>query len=239
MTVSRNYLLMILDEDKGKLYSRASAAKDLGLAGAFLMDLYLLGKISIEKKKLKVIHSNKTISIEMKELKITDSSKTGDEYLDEIFEIIKASKKMHKATDWIEKLARKYKTYSRAFYKRLEQQGILRIEEKKILQIFSTRRFYLQRPEVKTVLLEQIENTIINNLSPGADLICVLSLLKVSDLIKVYFAKEYRKQAKNKIDNLVNSDILDPNTREMILLVTKAIEENIAARVAAATTAAA
>ncbi len=137
---------------------------------------------------------------------------------------------------WIEKLARKYKAYSRAFYKRLEQQGILRIEEKKILQIFSTHRYYLQRPEVKTILLEQIENTIINNLSPGADLICMLSLLKVSDLIKVYFGKAYKKQAKTKIDELVQSEALEPDTRELILIITKSIQGIIAARVTAATT---
>lgn len=47
MLVSRNYLLMILDEEKGKIYSRASAAKDLGLIGAMMMDLYLRGKILI------------------------------------------------------------------------------------------------------------------------------------------------------------------------------------------------
>lgn len=222
MTVLRNYLLMILDEEKGKRYLRVSVEKDLGFAGAFLMDLYLQGQILIEKKKVKVV----------------ESSKTGDEYLDEIFEIIKTSKKIRKVTYWIVKLARKYKTYSQAYYKRLEQQGILNIEEKKILQIFSTQRFYLQKPEVKMELLEQIQNTIINNLSPEADLICMLSLMKVSKLIKMYFSKEYRKQAKSRIDELIHSENLKPNTRDMILIITKSIEDIMTARIAAATTAA-
>lgn len=222
MIVSRNYLLMILDEEKGKRYSRASTAKDLGLAGAFLMDFFLKGKISIEKKRVKVI----------------DSSTTGDEILDEIFDILKTSKKVRKVMDWIEKLARKHKTYSQAFYKRLEEQGILTIEEKKILEIFSTHRFYLQRPEVKTILLEQIENTIMHNMKPGADLVCLLSLLKVSNLIKVYIAKHYRKLAKSKIDELIQSEILDESTREMILVIIKSVQDIIAARVAAVTAAA-
>ncbi len=222
MIVSRNYLLMILDEEKGKRYSRASTAKDLGLAGAFLMDFFLKGKISIEKKRVKVI----------------DSSTTGDEILDEIFDIIKTSKKVRKVMDWIEKLARKHKTYSQAFYKRLEEQGILTIKEKKILEIFSTHRFYLQRPEVKTILLEQIENTIMHNMRPGADLICLLSLLKVSNLIKIYIAKHYRKLAKSKIDELIQSEILDEGTREMILVIIKSVQDIIAARVAAVTAAA-
>ncbi|MFW9988284.1 MAG: GPP34 family phosphoprotein [Candidatus Odinarchaeota archaeon] len=213
---------MILDEGKGKRYSRASTAKDLGLAGAFLMDLFLKGKILIEKKRIKV----------------SDSSTTGDETLDEVFNIIKTSKKTRKVMNWIEQLARKHKAYSQAFYKRLEDQGILIIEEKKILEIFSTHRFYLQRPEVKTILLEQIENTIMHNMKPGPDLICLLSLLRVSNLIKVYIAKHYRKLAKRKIDELVQSEILDENTREMILVIIKSIQDIIAARVTAATTAA-
>ena len=222
MLVSRNYLLMILDEEKGKIYSRASAAKDLGLIGAMMMDLYLRGKILIERKKIRVI----------------DPTSTGDEFLDDMLEILKSSKKIRKLNRWIDRISRSYKTYYYAFFKRLEKQEILKIEVKKTFKIFETKRFYLQRPEVKMVILEQIQNVIVNNLSPSIDLLCLLSLLEVSGLIKVYIAKEYRKQVRMHIEELIYSENLNPRDQDMIISITKAIKDIIAARQAAVTVAA-
>ena len=222
MLVSRNYLLMILDEEKGKIYSRASAAKDLGLIGAMMMDLYLRSKILIERKKIRII----------------DPTSTGDEYLDDILEILKSSKKIRKLNRWIDRISRRYKTYYYAFFKRLEKQEILKIEVKKTFKIFETKRFYLQRPEVKMVILEQIQNVIVNNLSPSIDLLCLLSLLEVSGLIKVYIAKEFRKQVRMRIEELIYNENLNPRDQEMIISITKAINDIIAARQTAVTIAA-
>jgi len=221
MLVSRNYLLMILDEEKGKVYSRASAAKDLGLIGAMVMDLYLRSKILIERKKIRVI----------------DPTLTGDEILDDILMILNSSKKIRKLNRWIDKMSRRYKTYYYAFFKRLEEQNILKIEVKKTFKIFETKRFYLQRPEVKMVILEHIQNVIVNNLSPNIDLLCLLSLLDVSGLLKVYIAKEYRKQVRIRIEELISSENLNPRDHEMIISITKAIKDIIAARQVAVTVA--
>ena len=221
MLVSRNYLLMILDEEKGKIYSRASAAKDLGLIGAMVMDLYLRSKILIERKKIRVI----------------DPTLTGDEILDDILMILNSSKKIRKLNRWIDKMSRRYKTYYYAFFKRLEEQNILKIEVKKTFKIFETKRFYLQRPEVKMVILEHIQNVIVNNLSPNIDLLCLLSLLDVSGLLKVYIAKEYRKQVRIRIEELISSENLNPRDHEMIISITKAIKDIIAARQVAVTVA--
>ncbi|MFX1574996.1 MAG: GPP34 family phosphoprotein [Promethearchaeota archaeon] len=219
MLVSRNYLLMILDEEKGKLYSRASAAKDLGLIGAMLMDLYLRGKILVERKKIRVI----------------DPTPTGDELLDDVLEILDRSKKIRKLNRWLGWISRRYKTYYYAFFKRLEKQEILKIKVKKTFKIFESKRFYLQRAEVKLVILEQIQNAIVNNLSPSIDLLCLLSLLEVSGLIKVYIAKEFRKQFRIRINELIYSGNLNPRDQEMIISITKAIKEIIAARQATVT----
>jgi len=152
--------------------------------------------------------------------------------------ILNSSKKIRKLNRWIDKMSRRYKTYYYAFFKRLEEQNILKIEVKKTFKIFETKRFYLQRPEVKMVILEQIQNVIVNNLSPSIDLLCLLSLFEVSGLIKVYIAKEYRKQVRIRIEELISSENLNPRDHEMIISITKAIKDIIAARQAAVTVAA-
>ena len=82
------------------------------------------------------------------------------------------------------------------------------------------------------------KKVVIDNLDPDIELLCLLSLLKVSRLIKVYISKEYRKQAKNRIDELLHYGSYDPNHLEMILSVIKAINDIMAARQAVITIAA-
>lgn len=152
-------------------------------------------------------------------------------------EILKSSKKIRKLNRWIDRISKRYKTYYYAFFKRLEKQEILKIEVKKTFKIFETKRFYLQRPEVKMVILEQIQNVIVNNLSPSIDLLCLLSLLEVSGLIKVYIAKDFRKQVRMRIEELIYTENLNPRDQEMIISITKAIKDIIAARQAVVTVA--
>ena len=87
------------------------------------------------------------------------------------------------------------------------------------------------------VILEQIQNVIVNNLSPSIDLLCLLSLLEVSGLIKVYIAKDFRKQVRMRIEELIYTENLNPRDQEMIISITKAIKDIIAARQAVVTVA--
>ena len=210
MLISVSYFLITLDESKGKHYLRAGVARDECFAAAWLMDLILRGKLAIEKKKLKVI----------------DSNSTGDEYLDEILNILKDSKMIHKIRYWIRILSfqQKMKIYD-LILKRLESQGILKFEKESFLKIFKKWGYFFLQPEVKQSLLEQIRNVFINNLDPDIHLLCLLSLLKISRLIRVYIPKEYRKVAKYRIDQLIRFGKYDPRHLEMIIRMKKAIKD--------------
>lgn len=210
MLICESYLLITLDESKGKNYLRAGIAKDECFAGAWIMDLFLRRKVSIEGKKLSVI----------------DINSTGDKYLDEILSILNNSKMTHKTRYWIRILSFQHKiTIYDLILKRLESQGVLKFEKESFLKIFKRWGYFFLQPEVKQSLLEQIRNVIINNLDPDINLLCLLSLLKISRLIKVYIPKEYRKVAKYRIDELIRFGTYDPKHLEMIVSIRKAIKD--------------
>ncbi|TKJ20959.1 MAG: hypothetical protein CEE43_10850 [Promethearchaeota archaeon Loki_b32] len=218
MLLSEKFLLMLLDEYKGKRYSAVQATKDLGLAGAMILDLYFKGKLAIYRKRLRIL----------------DYNTCGDPYLDMILVFLNSSKKPQKLKRWVEKLSRFFKQYYTSFFRRLENNGFLISEIKTILRIFKAQRFYLAKPEVKQSLLEQIKNVLIYDMNPGIELLSLLSLMKACRLIKVYFIRKYRKYVKRRIKELLHSSYYAPETREMILSVIKAIEDIIISRSTAA-----
>ncbi|MFW9946512.1 MAG: GPP34 family phosphoprotein [Candidatus Odinarchaeota archaeon] len=210
MLISESYFLITLDESKGKNYLRAGIAKDECFAGAWIMDLILRGKLEIEGKKLRVI----------------DTTSTGDEYLDEVLNILYDTKMTHKTRYWVRILSFTHKiTIYDLILKRLESQGVLKFEKESYLKIFKRWGYFFLQPEVKQSLLEQIRNVIINNLDPDINLLCLLSLLPISRLIKVYIPKEYRKVAKYRIDQLIRFGKYDPKHLEMIKSIKKAIKD--------------
>lgn len=204
MLICESYLLVFLEKWKHRKSIAVGQENTVCLAGAGIMDLILRGKLMIERKRLKLI----------------DTNPTGVEYLDEILAMIKDSKKIRKLNRWIILISnyRSIKCDSLVF-KSLENQGILQFEKR----IFYKWRYNFIRPEVIQSLLQRIQNAFIDNLDPDIELLCLLSLLKITRLFKVCISKEYRNQVKYRMEQLLRFGNYDPSHLEMIVKTKKAI----------------
>lgn len=199
---------MVLNEQKGDCYSKGF--ESLGFAGALLMDLFLQGKITVTENNIEIINS----------------SSTGDELLDQILEIIEKSEKKRSSMNWIDRLSQKYEYYY-LYFDLMEQEGILKSEIKPHLK---TKVYFLQKPEIKSQLLEEIHNVVNNDKRPSINIICLLILLEESNLIKMYMPRDLRKKARNRIKKLLSSEELDSLSRETILKIKKEIVNVVGAR---------
>lgn len=200
--ISRSYLLMVLNEQKGKRYIRGDLS--LGFAGSLLMDLFLLGKITITNSTVEIINS----------------SSTKNEYLDQILKILEISKRKRSLRMWVATLSQKYKHYYYLYFDLMEQQGIIKSE---IRPILGSKLYYLQKPEFKSQLLEKIHNLVNNNIEPSINIICLLTLLDASKLLKKYMSRDLRRKARNRIKKILFSEQFDSLSREMILRIKKGI----------------
>ena len=199
---------MVLDEQTGSSYSKGY--ESLGFAGGLLLDLFLQGKIALAGSNIEVI----------------DSSATGDEFLDSIFEIIKTSDEKRNLMNWIDRLSQKY-AYYYLYFDLMEKEGLLKSE---ISPLLKTKLYYLQKPEIKEQLLGKIHNVVNNSKEASFNIICLLTLLEESNLIKVYMPRDLRKKVKNLLKRILNSDQFDYLSREMILKIKKEIVNVIGAR---------
>lgn len=222
MLICEQFLILLLDDDKGKRHSSTAISRDVGLAGAFLIDLFLKGHISIEEERIKVI---KTMT-------------TGDSFLDQILAEINMSPKVRTVKSWLGRIGKRHKYFTEQFYYRFEQQGLIKSEVKTILKIFHSKRYHFVDDDVKYQILVKIQKAVLEEEKPDIETFSIMNLLRHTELYRGYIAKEYRKIAKNRLEMLDTSQIYEPKIQEMILLVSKGIKEIIAGRRAAATSAA-
>jgi len=193
---------MVLNDKKGRRYIRGEPS--LGFAGSVLMDLFFLGKIVFTKSTFEIINSRST----------------GSEILDQILEILVTSKIKRDLRIWIANLSLRYKHYYHLYFELMAQQGIIRKEFSRFLLF---QLYYLQKPEIKSQLLEKIHSIVGNNKEPSINIICLLTLLDVSGILLKYVSRGLRKKIRNRLKEILNSEQLDSSSREMILSIKEEI----------------
>jgi hypothetical protein len=205
---------MVLNEQAGKRHSRGY--ESLGFVGAILLDLFLKGNLTFERKKVLII----------------DNKPTGDEYLDRIFEVIKNTNFERILFRWIDKLSAHYKKYYFLYLENMEQKGFL---SSRIRPVLKTKLFYLKDPNIKMNLLKKINMFAISNLEFNIKIFCLLVLLDVSKLINAYISWNLRKKTRDLIAEILYSEQLDTSLRNLILGIRKEIINVVGARILSTT----
>jgi hypothetical protein len=210
MLISESFALVYLDKWKERKSISFNRSETLCLAGAGIMDLYLRGKLSLEKKRLEVV----------------DANPTGVEFLDEILTIIKDFKKIWKLKRWIIHFAnyRNIQCDSLVF-KSLENQGIIQCEKNVKAGIFVKWKYNIIKPDVIQALLHQIQNAFIENQEPDVEFLCLLKLLQIERLFNFSISKEYRSLVKNRLEHFLRYGNYDPIQLEMISRIKKTIKD--------------
>lgn len=203
MLLAEELILLALDDVSGKFSTSATSYGNYAIAGALLMDLYLLGKLNIDGKKIEVI----------------DTEVELDDLLHEVIVELKNAKRPKSLSDWVNSIA-SYGNYIIKFLiKRLTNQGILGKEEKTVLKIFHTITRPIKQPELKNRLILQIQDILLNNQEPDAHMIELLSLIKIANLIPSLFAKPYRKEATNRIKRIIKSERIGKVVQDLITAI--------------------
>jgi hypothetical protein len=205
MLICENFLLVFLQ----KWEHRGYAALDrYCLLGAGILDLYFRGKIMLEGKKLILI----------------DPNPTGIDFLDEILNVIKESKKTRKVFRWLLILSgRNITEREDLILKNLENQGILQYERRVHAKIFENYRYKFFKPEVVQSLMKQIENAFIDNPDPDIECFCLIYLIKMARVYNNCISKENRSRIYQRMQLLLRHGNYDPNHLEMFKRIKKDI----------------
>ena len=192
LTLAEEIVLLALDDQTGKQLILPFNALGYALAGAIILDLSLAG----------------CIDTDLHELTVINPAPTGDELLDLWLSHFQAAPQPKTVMFWLREMALQQEEIYQVAVERLIQRGILRREERRLLWVFSVRRYPTidgtERDEVRVRLSQLIQG---NDLPTPRDAI-LLSLIHGCRLSEHIFAGLDLAAHRNRLETLARTDLV-------------------------------
>jgi len=193
LTMPEELLLLMLDDETGRLIDRSAPSGDYAMAASLLAELMLEGRIHTDPEHLSV----------------TDPTPTGDAALDEVLAKIGGEMAPQGTRWWIEHLASEADRLRDMYFDRLVERGVLKLEEGRFLWFFAERRYPLlsdrEEREVKARLMAVIfeENT------PSQRDALLIGLARAAGLLPLLLAPAELERAQPRIDAVADAQELN------------------------------
>jgi Golgi phosphoprotein 3 len=174
------------------------------LGGAILAELFLRGRIRL---------------VEHRQTRLVDTYKpkpVGDYLVDKCLSWILTAKQRASLDTWVARIARS-KDLTPRLARQLCHRGILRMDEKKVLLLF-TRKIYPEiDPRPERQLIARLREAIFAD-SPHLDhrTVILLALAHRSGILQVLFDRRALKSREKRIEQITNGDVLGAATQEAI-----------------------
>jgi Golgi phosphoprotein 3 len=202
-------MLLILRDREGTVVPGTMYAYAIG--GAVLAELLMEKRIDVEALKKKSY------------ARVLSPAPIGDPLIDECLAKLAGAKKRAQLQTWVAKFAQT-KNLKHRVAEQLARRGTLRIDEDKVLGIF-TRKIYPEvdpRPEQE--LIERLRKAIFSDIGEvDPRTVVLLSLAKSADLLKLVFDKKQLKGRKTRIEQVVNGEMSGKATQEAIQAMQAAV----------------
>ncbi len=187
--LSEELLLMLLNSKTGKL-NRKNNRLTHGLIGGFLLDLILQGRFAIHKNRIIVV----------------DETPTGDQLLDPIFERVIHEPENLSIYSWLRILRLHFENIEELMLENLVIKEVLRKEIHKTLGIFKRNRYFFVNPDMKDLIVTNIQRIVIDNEESDHRTLAILSLMYATNSENEIFTEDELENYLHEIRNLVSSD---------------------------------
>ena len=189
------FILLALDQKKGK-FLIDTLSLNYGIAGAILLELSELNKISIQNKRIIV----------------TDKKLTKISIVDACIKLINSAKKNRKAKYWIYKIGNKSSGFKKKILRDLYDKKIIKISKKSYLWgLFSSYKYPVINSKPTSEIKSKLKKIVLEGENPDIESLLLLSLMNSCKLIRILFInKKEHKAAKKRIKELTkNIEISD------------------------------
>jgi len=187
LTLADEIVVLMLRDDTGDIRTECMSVANIAIAGGILMELSLIGKIDSDLTSLFVV----------------DGTPTGDDLLDQALEKIVAEPKKWPSAWWIERLGSRESNLLQDVLDRLVQAGILRVEDRRYLWVFSRRAYPQNTGREEREAKARLTSIIRNNDLPNPRDTLLLSLAESSDVLSSMLPPEDIRKAKSRIAEVI------------------------------------
>ncbi len=203
-------MLLALRDEEGTVASGAMYSYAVG--GAILAELLLEQRLCIEEPRKR-----------KKLVTLVSDAPTGDGLIDECLTKIANAGRRKRPDDWVSRFANTRQLKHRVAAQ-LCQRGILRVDEDKVLLIF-TRTIYPEiNPEPERRIIARLQQAIFadtEDIDPRT--IVLVSLANATNILPIVFGKRDLKARKEHIKRIVNGEVTGKAAKDAIAAVQAAV----------------
>ena len=208
LTFAEEIMLLLLEDEDGKIVHVPDHYLRCVLSGAVLMDLALMGKVDTDLDTLVII----------------DSEPTDDILLDPVLERITEEGGEHDAQYWVEHcqdLAGEIRENALA---RLCEKGILTQEDDLFLWVFKSRRYPLVDGVADREVKLRIMSILFSDEIPDPRDIAIIGLMNAGGLFQYLLSEREMKGVADRIDQVRSMDLIG----QAVTLSVREIERQLA-----------
>jgi Golgi phosphoprotein 3 len=211
LTLADEIVVLMLDDHSGAITPACAGFANIAVTGGILMELALLGRVDSDLTSLFVV----------------DPKPTGDEILDPALHDIAAGFPRQPSKWWIEQLNRQNPDLTGRVLQRLVEAGILRVENRQFLWVFSRRAYPQNTGNEEREAKARLMSVIFDNVVPDPRDTLLLGLADSTGVLAAMLSADERRKASSRIAQVV--------ALEEIGRAVKAVESDLrAARAATA-----
>lgn len=202
-------LLLALDDTRGTVGFGSWEKVEMG--GAILAELVMMGAVTIADDKKKHVR------------KVAGRPRPADPILAEALAKVSESRKLRKAGDWVQKFSG-IKDLKNRTARQLVKKGVLREKTGTVLGIFHRTVFPETNPGPEQDLRRRMEKAIFTattNVDPGT--VVIIALTRATGRLEKIFPRKRLKPRKERLEKLVNGEVIGTVTREVVDAIRAAI----------------
>jgi hypothetical protein len=220
MLLAEELLLLLLDDEKGSV--RGGFGDDTGLTGALLLDLVESGCV--------VEHEGA--------LHAAGGAPAAPQVLADAYAEIERSDRPRVADHWLSRLPKALKPLRRRIAEELVARGVLGEQRHKTLGVFSSTRYPELDPGPERELRGRLRSVLVEGAEPDTHTALLLGLLAPLDLVGRLVAREQRKAAKARAQEVADRGAVGTAVADAQRAAQAAVVASITAATVASTTAA-
>ncbi|NIP31718.1 MAG: hypothetical protein GTO02_19730 [Candidatus Dadabacteria bacterium] len=192
LTFTEEILLLMLDDDSGKVEHADPLAIKYALGGSILMELAVKSKIEVDSENLKVI----------------ENTPTGIDILDKYLTAIDQEKDHKNTSYWINYLSLCSDDIQKHALNSLIEKGILKEVEEKILWVFDTRRYPLIDEKEEKEVKKRIVDLLYSDEIPTPRDVVLISLADTCNILPSILSQEEVEHASDRIAEIKEMDVI-------------------------------
>ncbi len=200
LTLAEDIILLLLDDDSGKLASIDLMTLNYAMAGAVLMDLALRNKIDTD----------------LESLIVADSTPTGLQMLDTYLDKISGENKENNTRYWLTELSNYGEDIVDSALNMLVEKKILKTEEKKILWVIGTRVYPMVDDKEEKEVKRRIVDLLMSDEIPTPQDVVLVSLMDTCSLLSTILSDKEVQRLSPRIEQIRKLDLIGQEVTKVL-----------------------